>query len=626
MRANLTSVLVQNDINDTEICHALQASPIFNCCQVRDLAKLIPALSIETFNKDEIIYEMGENAHSIYLLKSGKVMIVKYDREIKSGQFLGLEAAVGGSTYITNCVAAEETVVYKIEKEALKRLYGIYPEIQHHFHQLLFNLHHTESIDIENRKAIHHDKEKKSDDLRKTIGWCSVILFPSLIIYYREFIGLDWGAGIFLGVFLAAVGMWIFRLYAEFIPSIFAILVVLILGLAPPSVALSGFTSSSFFMAMSVFGLGIVLVASGITYRLVLLLLSIVPTSKFWYVFSIYLLGTLLTPIIPSANGRVSLASPLLKDMIEALGYKRGEKAATQLSTSVFTSLNLFSTVFLSSKTINFVVIGLLPLQIRNQFSWGYWFFASIVSMIVMGVLSILIIMFSFKSEEVPRLSKEKINLQLKMLGPLDGKELFALIGVILFIIGIATSSIHKIESAWIGLAILYISLAFGMLSKKEFQKNIDWPFLIYLGGLIGLVNTMNFIGLDKWFGSKFEWMLPYMREDFSLFVFLLIVSILLVRIIVPNNAAVILFVTIFLPMADQTGMNPWVIGFIILTISNTWFFPYQCSYYILFKEELKEERMYNEKRFLVFNAIMNVVIIFSIYASLPFWRFIKIL
>ena len=246
--------------------------------------------------------------------------------------------------------------------------------------------------------------------------------------------------------------------------------------------------------------------------------------------------------------------------------------------------------------------------------------------MLVMGVSSILVMMFIFRSEEVPRLSKEKIKLQLKMLGSLVGKELFALIGVILFIIGIATSSIHKIESAWIGLAILYISLAFGMLSKKEFQKNIDWPFLIYLGGLIGLVNTMNFIGLDKWFGTKFEWMLPYMREDFSLFVLLLIVSIIIVRIIVPNNAAVILFVTIFLPMANQTGINPWVIGFIILTISNTWFFPYQCSYYILFKEDLKEEWMYNEKSFLVFNAIMNVVIIFSIYVSIPFWRFIKIL
>lgn len=626
MRFSLTSALVQNDSYDMEICHDLQVSPIFNCCHVRDLAKLIPAISIEKFHKDEIIYEIGENAHSIYLIKSGKVMISKYDKEIKSGQFLGLEAAAGGLTYIISSVAVEETVVYKIEKEALKRMYGIYPEIQHHFQQLLFNLYHTESIEIENRKAVHEDKEKKSDDLRKTIGWCSVILFPSLIIYYRELIGLDWGTGIFLGVFLAAVGMWIFRLYAEFIPSIFAILVVLILGLAPPSVALSGFTSSSFFMAMSVFGLGIVLVTSGITYRLILLLLSIVPRSKFWYFFSIYLLGTLLTPIIPSANGRVSLASPLLKDMIEALGYKRGEKAATQLSTSVFTSLNLFSTVFLGSKTINFVVIGLLPLQIRNQFSWGYWFFASVVSMIVMGILSILMLMLIFKSEEVPRLSKEKINLQLKMLGPLDGKELFSLIGVILFIIGIATSSIHKIESAWIGLAILYISLAFGMLSKKEFQKNIDWPFLIYLGGLIGLVNTMNFIGLDKWFGSKFEWMLPYMREDFSLFVFLLTVSIILVRIIVPNNAAVILFVTIFLPMADQTGINPWVIGFIILTISNTWFFPYQCSYYILFKEDLKGERMYNEKSFLFFNAVMNVVIILSIYASIPFWRLINIL
>ena len=472
-----TSDLVLMDMKDMEMSSDLQESPIFNRCNVRDLAKLIPALSIEQFKQDEKIYDFGEPAQSIYLIKSGKVILSKDDKEIVRGQFVGLEAAVGGKSYITDCLVVEETTVYKIHKQSLKRMYEVYPEMQHDFHQLLFNLHHTESIDVENEKSSYDGKEKKNDDWWKTIGWCSVILFPALIMYYREFIGLDWATGIFLGVFLAAVGMWIFRLYAEFIPSIFAILVVLILGLAPSSVALSGFTSSSFFMAMSVFGLGIVLVASGITYRLVLLVLAIVPTSKFWYFFSIYVSGMLLTPIIPSANGRVSLASPLLKDMVEALGYKPGEKAATQLSASVFTSLNLFSTVFLSSKTINFVVIGLLPLQIRDQFSWGYWFFASIVSMFVMGVSSILVLMFLFRSEEPPRLSKEKITLQLKMLGPLDGKELFALIGVMLFIIGIATSSIHKIESAWIGLAILYVSLAFGMLSKQSFKRGLTGHF-----------------------------------------------------------------------------------------------------------------------------------------------------
>ena len=67
--------------------------PIFNRCHVRDLAKLVPTLSIEKMKQDEIIYDFGEHAHSIYLIKSGKVIISKYDKEIESGQFVGLEAA-----------------------------------------------------------------------------------------------------------------------------------------------------------------------------------------------------------------------------------------------------------------------------------------------------------------------------------------------------------------------------------------------------------------------------------------------------------------------------------------------------------------------------------------------------
>ena len=67
--------------------------------------------------------------------------------------------------------------------------------------------------------------------------------------------------------------MWVFELVKEFLPALFAILLILILGLAPTDVVLSGFSSSGFFMAMSILGLGTVIVLSGLSFRFLLWLL-----------------------------------------------------------------------------------------------------------------------------------------------------------------------------------------------------------------------------------------------------------------------------------------------------------------------------------------------------------------
>ena len=74
-------------------------------------------------------------------------------------------------------------------------------------------------------------------------------------------------------IFSAALVMWIFRLVPEYVPAIFIILATILLGLAPQQIILSGFRSDSFFLALSVFGIGAVIVKSRIFYRVSLFLL-----------------------------------------------------------------------------------------------------------------------------------------------------------------------------------------------------------------------------------------------------------------------------------------------------------------------------------------------------------------
>jgi hypothetical protein len=62
------------------------------------------------------------------------------------------------------------------------------------------------------------------------------------------------------------------------------------------------------------------------------------------------------------------------------------------------------------------------------------------------------------------------------------------------------------------------------------------------------------------------------------------------------------------------------------LILGEMWFFPYQCSYYVQFREIAASHGVYDEKSFLRYNALMNGVTLLALYASLPWWKWLGLL
>jgi divalent anion:Na+ symporter, DASS family len=112
-----------------------------------------------------------------------------------------------------------------------------------------------------------------------------------------------------------------------------------------------------------------------------------------------------------------------------------------------------------------------------------------------------------------------------------------------------------------------------------------------------------------------------YMANDFELFVLILFGLVTVIRLLVPTTATMVILATVFMPLAEANGINPWVVGFMILILGEIWFLPYQCSYYLQLQQINLKNPMYDEKAFLRFNAIMNFARLAAIYASLPLWR-----
>ncbi len=611
---------------NSETITQLKNSKMFQICSNIDLARIAPYITEISVFGGEALFKTGDLAENLYLIIDGEIEIQSGKRvlnRINQGS-VGEEAVGRKGKYLTTAMVLKDSRLLKIPKQQLMDLIESYPEMKDEVYSSLVNHHAYIKIDD---SAFEKKARKKEDQgYIAIVGWILAIILPVLVFCYGDRLVPDWKSKVFLTVVSSTIIMWIFRLAHEFIPTILSVIVILILDIAPAEVALSGFTSGSFFMALSIFGISAVLISSGLTYRLVINLFRFLPLSQFWHSFAIFITGIFLTPLLPSANGRVSLASPILIDMVESLGYSKCGRAATRLAVATLAGFTMFSSIFLSSKAIHFIIFGLLPPQVREQFGWIYWLYAAGVAGIVMLVFYFIITQIMFSNRERPGLSMEIIRAQHDVLGPLSSKEWAALGGILLFAVGIATSSIHKIELPWIGFTVLYVVLAFGYLSKKDFRINIDWTFLVYLGTLIGLVRTMSYIGLDKVLGQHFIWLGHYMKDNFGLFVFLITLSTMVLRIFVPNNATVAILASVLFPISVLSGVNPWVIGFIILMMSDMWMMPYQSTYYLLFDELTSDRKLFNKSLIMKFNIISIIFRVIAVYASIPFWRSIGIL
>ncbi|WDD98069.1 SLC13 family permease [Thalassomonas actiniarum] len=609
-----------------QLLTTLTTAPILDRLCRADMARLLPYVELKELAPDEVLFNPGDEADSLYYILGGELTLhssMPSDITLDHG-YLGEELLLNRASYTGGAKANSSGCrLLAFHGEDAKRLLSQDSTMIDLF-LASYTRHHDQEPWEVNLNSEKQTQGKKG--LVTLLGWLLVFTVPLLVYFLTAPLDITENARTFVSVFLVSIFMWAFKLVPDYVAGMLSILVVLVLGITPSDVVLSGFQSSGFFMAMSIFVLAVVIVDSGLVYRLSLLLLKLTPCSTFFYNLMLTLIGLLFTPILPSANGRVGLISPLLKDLLSSLKFTAQGRDATRMALSAFFGVSLFSSIFLTSKAINFLVFTMLPTQVQDSFQWSDWAQAAAITGVTLFALFMVLSYLLFNTDKHPELDKSQIKLQLNILGRMSLKEWGAVFGVLLLVAGIVTTSIHKIKPAWIGLAIMFIFLALGSLSKKSFREKIDWPFLFLLGTLIGLTRTLNYLGLDQLLANKLSGLQQLMTDNFYLFVLVLFGVILVLRTALSTIATIVIASSVFLPLANIAGVNMWVVGFIILTLSEAFLLPYQSTYYVLFKGINSPQPLYHEGAFLRFNIWMTLFRLFAVYASIPVWRAMEIL
>lgn len=597
------------------------AHALFEGIKPSRLVRLIGSAEAVEFPAGTKIVEAGDRESGLFLMKSACVQLsTPSGRVVQTGwNACGEELLAGVDCHALEARAVEAATGWTFTRVTLRELVQDQPIIGQRAVALLAARLAEERLPDERAAKKSRPAETGVFEL---LGWGSAIVLPPLAYWIGLQSALTIPAAMTTAICTAMIVMWVFSLVDEFIPPLIAMVATLFIGLAPPAVALAGFSSPGLVTLLGVFSLAAIITASGLSYRLMLWLLVKLPDRPIFHQAVLLLGGYLLSPITPSGNNRLSLLLPLYREMLDGLRLPRGGVAATALMAATFSGAMLMSPMLSTSKSANIAAITLLPPQTQEEFIGLFWLVASAVAAIGMTLLHWLVSRLMLKVPPVAPLPKPRLALQLRLLGPLSASEWLAVGGFLFFLVGAATYAWHRVPPSWLAGCVLIGLLLSGHFSKQDFRRQIDWPMLFFLLGVDSITRVMDYHHLQTGLATVLSESFVFVNGRIEFFILAALVTTLLVRLALPVTAGMLVSVVILLPVAEAHGVHPWICVFLAALFSDIWFLPYQSSVYLQVMSQGFGDT-FDRGTFFRYNFWMNLSRIIVAYVSLPWWSWL---
>lgn len=629
---DVTPVLnaAQNDF-----VRAIRSIPAFAELDTVELSRLVPDLEFVDFEPGALLVEAGRSVHAAYFVLSGSVALHRDgDPEVVTKALVGEEASVGLPRFLRTGEAITPVHAVRIPVKLFQR-HGVGGARGALYRSLAERLAPTRPTAEAQAVAASAAAEGGSAgmisvaprvSLLSVFGWALTLILPAAILISADHLGFDWSQRHVLASLVACLVMWAFDLVPQYAAATIAVVGCLILGAVPTEVVLSGFGDEDLFMIFGVFAVGSVLVSSGLTDRIILEVMKRTPETAFGYNTAFLLTGFFLTPALPSANTRVELLAPLTAEASRNLGYKPGSREATRLFLSMFVGASIFAPIFLTSKSLNFIVYGMLPDQVSAEFHWLRWLSVAWPAALFMLVVYAAITHFWFRGDEPPRLSRVHLNAQLATLGPMRTAEWIAIGSVLFFVLSLVTYSLHKISPFWVSFGVFLAFLLVGILEKRQLDKDFDWGVILMIGFFIGLTQSLSYVGLTDLLSESLSVVTRNLRTNVEVSLLLLIGVVSVARVFLPITTSGVVLCSLLIPLSASSGVNPWVVLFVTLMLNEAWIAPYQSSYYQTFEAMSGGRSQFDRGLFLKVNAMTVGLRIVTAFFALQYMRMMDLL
>jgi anion transporter len=465
----------------------------------------------------------------------------------------------------------------------------------------------------------------RDSSVSRWVGGLLGLAVWSYLWFWTPEIGLEPGATKLLGLLSLTLIYWVFWVFPDYGVALIFALGLILTRLGRPEVVLGGFASTTWFMTLGVLGLGAAITSSGLFYRLSLQLVRFFPLNYYWQIIALGLMGIVVMALIPQQSARTAIISQMLVNLSESLGYKNPSKASTGLFVASFLGLGQLGFLFLTGSTTSLIAWGLLPADVREQFTWGYWFLAALPLTLVVVVIILSSTLFLYRPESKAQVSYKMVQNQLDVLGSLSRNEWITL-GVLCFtVVGWLTISYHGIDGAWISLIALCVLVNTGVLGWGMLKKGIDWELLIYMGATLSIPVLLTQAKIDEWLvGLASPVILPFLDKPALSFIIIALIAYA-VKLVFTSFLTVVTLTVALLPFSVDMGISPWIMAMIILVGSEVWFFTFQVDWHTL-AYSTTQGKGFSYPLMSRINFFYALAYLIALIAAIPYWRYLGLM
>lgn len=631
----------------------LANDPLKHVLMHEDRARLLSMVEVRHYGIDDIIYAPKHEAQYLYFITEGAVTLATDDHHaltLKAGSYFGEESVLESTCYSAKATSREPTTIIAFPKENFLSVMDfrldLRPFFMGSFLDKLPQRTDGEGKAKKNQASLrkevpsghtHHLAARHKSDscaggdaspsIRFCAAWTLATILPLLAYYLLDDLALDTNSRLYLSILTGALTLWLFDVLPAYVPGLFLVVAPMALNILSTKTILSSFCAPPVVMALSFFVIGGVIVSSGLLYRLMLLVLKYIPPTQFWLNSSVFFLGTLLTAILPSPGKRAKVFAHFVEDISRNTGWSPPERAHQRLLLTAYHSVTLLGPVFLSGTVYGFFLYGLLSPQDQERFQWTGWFSAAFFPMVLLIVAFFMLQFFLLPSTEKPLIDRDRIEAQLKALGPVQTIEQGAIWSFSLVILGIMTAPLHRMSQLAVLLGVVFVLMIFKQISTGPLKRHVDWDALLTLGAFFSLVFGLQTLNLTPMMLTTLDTVGDWMEREPFLFFLSILFTGGLTRFWVPYSIFTPLALIVFIPLAIAHGMNPWPVGFVILMAGESWFnpktYPPFERFFQNFQGHFNEEKEWGPVQF---NGLMMLLRWGVVFIAMPYWRSIGLL
>ena len=614
----LTGKRIQQPLPD-----CLTTDPLLSVLPSKTMARLAGSVDEVRFGAGEVLCRLGEPAGFLYLLERGEVTLTTpagRQQDLLT-RHCGLESVAGLDDYAFTLTAVTEVTAWSVPRTALAEAVSREPRLAADAIRSLLYTMTGEPTPPAKARSVPPDASRSYGSV---VSWMIATTAPPLLYWGLATMGLPAQSALYIAIMGLVVLLWMLAIVDEFIPPLIGVVATLFAGLAPASIALGGFASSGLMTAISVFALASIISSSGLSYRLMLWLMSRLPDRPIWQQSVLLLSGMVLSPIVPAGNSRLSILLPLYTDMIKGLHLEPRSMGMTALMAATVSGSLLFAPLMATSKPASITAITLLPLEVQRQFAGSYWLVAASVAAVGLLLLHYLLMRWLLPATNPRPLPKVRISGQLGLLGPLSFPEWMALGSIAALLLGTATVSLHHVQPPWIGGCILISLLVMGVLSKQDFRRQIDWSLVFYLIGADSMVRIMTHLGVDDALSRAVGGYFGFINGRIEVFVLVVLMTTTVLRVGLPGTASALISTILLIPVAEANGIHPWISLFLCMLFSDIWFAQYQNSAWIqVVSRGLAAD--VDVPKFMRYIHGMNLARVLVAFLSIPYWKWLQL-